>query len=163
MRATFVFANVSIAALAYVGSACAEDGTVDLAVTTVRVLSTIEMGDSTFYSGGGTGALSVTRASGPPFVADTAAGTQCVQHSRKTPTGFELEANCVAAFSSGESLWIRFRRKSGDLAGGTSASGIEEIIGGTGKFAGISGECDYRVDNLPNQWNVSFGKCRWHR
>jgi hypothetical protein len=163
MRKEIAFPCLSIALLACASAARAEDGTVDLALTTQRSLSTIEMGDTTYYSGGGTGTLAVTRASGPPFETDSAAGSQCVQHSRKSAGGFELESQCVSTFTGGDSVWIRFRRKSGDLAQGTSGRGVEDIIGGTGKFAGISGECDYKVDNLPNQWNIAFSKCRWHR
>jgi hypothetical protein len=86
---------------------------------------------------------------------------QCARFSRKTPTSFELEADCVATFTPDETLQLLFKRRTGDVVAGTSGDGTLQLSGGTGRFAGVSGQCKYKVENLPGNWNVTNSKCQW--
>jgi hypothetical protein len=58
-------------------------------------------------------------------------------------------------------LQLLFKRRSGDLAAGTSGEGTLQLTGDNGRFAGVSGQCEYRVDNLSGNWNVTVAKCNW--
>jgi hypothetical protein len=73
-----------------------------------------------------------------------------------------LEADGVATFSSEDTLLLLFKRQSGDLAAGTSGEGTLHLAGGSGRFAGVNGQCKYKVDNLPGNWNVTIAKCEWN-
>ena len=42
-----------------------------------------------------------------------------------------------------KTLQLLFKRRSGDLAAGTSGEGVLHLTGGAGRFAGVSGECKY--------------------
>ena len=44
-----------------------------------------------------------------------------------------------------------------------SGDGISEIVGGTGRFAGITGTCRYRVDFLQNKAVVDRKICEWKK
>ena len=38
-----------------------------------------------------------------------------------------------------------------------------DLVGGTGKYAAISGTCEYDVDYLEGKWLVLMADCTWHR
>jgi hypothetical protein len=139
----------------------AENGTVDVLISTVSVVTSVPMGDTTVTARSGTGTLTFIRSSGAPFV-DGASGTaQFASFSKKTPSGFELEADGLATFSSADSLLLLFKRRSGNLAAGTSGEGTLQLSGGTGRYAGINGQCKYKVENLSSNWQVTIAKCQW--
>ena len=57
-------------------------------------------------------------------------------------------------------LLLLFKRQSGDLAPGTSGEGTLYLTGGSGRFAGVNGQCQYKMDDLSGDWNV-IAKCQW--
>jgi len=144
-------------------AARADEGSFDLLLVGQRNLTVISVGDATISAGGAAGVATIVRSSGAPFAADANASVQCVNHSRKAPAGFELEADCVALFSAEDTIDFHFTRRTGDLTAGTSGGGAETLTDGTGRFAGVKGDCTYQVDNLANHWNVTRSKCSWHR
>ena len=46
---------------------------------------------------------------------------------------------------------------------GGGGGGRQEIAGGTGKYAGITGSCEYFVDYLPDNKLVTRSTCQWQR
>ena len=48
------------------------------------------------------------------------------------------------------------------LVGG-GGKGTQTLIGGTGKYAGITGTCEYTVEYLPDNRIVTQGSCDWQR
>jgi len=152
---------VTIIGLSFPVFCHADRGTADLISVAVSVSSSVQMGDTTVTARGGTGALTVTRGGGP-FLEGTSASVQFVSFSKKTTSGFELEADGLATFSSDDTLQLLFKRRTGDLAAGTSGDGVLHLTGGSGRFAGIKGECKYKVENLSGTWNVTTAKCNWH-
>ena len=139
----------------------AESGTVDIVLSAISNVYAVQMGDTTVTARGGNGTVTFVRSSGAPFVEGASATVQYAGFSKKTPSGFELEADGVATFSSEDTLLLLFERRSGELAAGTSGEGALHLTGGTGHFAGVSGQCKYKVDNLPGNWNVTIAKCQW--
>jgi hypothetical protein len=163
MNKNYPFACLVAAGLLSLGSApCrAETGTADIVLAAISNVYTVQMADTTVTARGGNGTVTVVRSSGAPFVEGASATVQYASFSKKTPSGFELEADGVATFSSEDTLLLLFKRQSGDLAAGTSGEGTLYLTGGSGHFAGVDGQCKYKVDNLPGNWNVTIAKCEW--
>ena len=137
----------------------AENGTVDLVLTTTAKAFAVEMGESTVTASGGNGTLKITRSSGRSFVEGASATVQYVSFSKTQPSGLELEADGVATFSEEDTLLLLFQRRSDDP--GTSGEGNMQFAGGTGRFAGISGQCRYKMDRVSDGANVTVAKCQW--
>jgi hypothetical protein len=153
---------VSVCLIAPVSSR-ADGGTVELLLSGVRNISAIAMGDTTVTAGGASGTITSVRSSGGPFVEGVSGTVQCATFAKKSPSGFDLEANCAATFSPGDTVLFLFKRKSGDLVAGSSGEGTEQIMGGTGRFAGVSGQCKYKVGNFSGNWSVTTSKCQWQQ
>ncbi len=158
-----VSASSIAVSVAFPAASYAENGTVDVLVSTVSVLTSIPMGDTIVTARSGNGTITFIRSSGSPFVEGASGAAQFASFSKKSPSAFELEADGLATFSSEDTLQLLFRRRTGELAAGTSGEGTLQFLGGTGRFAGINGECKYKVDNLSGNWQVTAGKCRWTR
>ena len=71
----------------------------------------------------------------------------------------ELEADGVATFSEEDTLLLLFRRRAEDP--GTSGEGNLQLTGGTGHFAGISGNCRYKMDPAAGDEDLTVAKCQW--
>jgi len=140
----------------------ADTGTVELVLAAISNVYSVQMDDTTVTARGGNGTVTFVHSSGSPFVEGASATVQFASFSKKTPSGFDLEADGVATFISGDTLLLIFKRQSGDLAAGTSGEGTLRLAGGSGRFAGVSGDCSYKVDNLPGNWNVTVAKCEWN-
>ena len=136
----------------------AESGTVDIVLSAISNAYAVEMGDTTVTASGGNGTLTFIHSSGRPFVEGAAASVQYASFSKKTPSGLELEADGVATFSSEDTLLLLFERRSDDL--GTAGEGTLHLTGGSGRFAGVDGQCRYKMDNVPGDWNV-VARCQW--
>jgi hypothetical protein len=70
----------------------------------------------------------------------------------------EFEADGVATFSNEDTLLLLFERHAQDP--GSAEEGHLRLTGGTGSFAGIEGQCNYRMNNGARVWSV-FAKCEW--
>lgn len=149
------------AGLCFIGSvpSHAESGTVDIVLSANSNAYAVQMGDTIVTARGGNGTVTFFHSSGPPFVEGASATVQYAGFSKKTPSGLELEADGVATFSSEDILLLLFERRSGDL--GTSGEGTLHLMGGNGRFAGVNGQCRYKMDDLPGEWNVTSAKCQW--
>jgi hypothetical protein len=142
----------------------AESGTVDLLLSGVATLSSAKIGDTIVTARGSNGTVTTIKSSGDgPFVEGASATVQCATFSKKSSATFELEGYCAATFSAQDSISLLFKRKTGDVVEGSSGDGVQQFANGTGRFAGITGECKYGVNNLAANWNVTLSKCRWNR
>ena len=155
-----------LAVSAVVWSLCAvpshaDSGTTDIVLSAMSTVASVQMGETTVTARGGSGTITFIRSSGGPFVEGASANVQFASFSKKTPTGFELEADGVATFVSQDTLQLLFKRRSGDLAAGTSGEGVLQFTGGTGRFSGVIGQCKYKVENLSGNWGVTIAKCSW--
>ena len=136
----------------------AETGTVDIVLSAISKAYVVQMGDTTVTARGGNGTLTFIRSSGRPFVEGASATVQYASFSKSTPSGLELEADAVATFSPEDTLLLLFERRSDDP--GTSGEGTLRLTGGSGRFDGINGQCKYKMDDLPGNWNVT-ANCQW--
>ena len=56
------------------------------------------------------------------------------------------------------------RRHGGDTEAGGGGTGVWKFLGGTGKYAGVAGTCEYSVEYLAENWTVNTARhCKWHR
>jgi hypothetical protein len=136
----------------------AEPGTVDIVLSVTSHVYAVQMGDTTVEARGGNGTVTFIRSSGRPFVEGASGTVQYASFSKETPSGFQLEADGVATFSLEDTLLLLFERRSYDP--GTSGEGTVRLTGGSGRFAGVNGQCKYKMDDLPGDWNV-IAKCQW--
>jgi hypothetical protein len=146
------------AGMACMGDARAASGTVELLLTATSEVHAVEMGETLVTATGGTGRLTVSHSSGRPFVDDTRAEFRFAGFARATPSGRELEADALVAFGAADTLMLVFERHASDP--GAQDEGRLHLAGGSGRFAGVTGECRYRLDEPPGQWNVT-ATCDW--
>ena len=72
----------------------------------------------------------------------------------------ELEAFCESIdLETGDKTFAYNIRKEGTADSGSKGKGKQTIVGGTGKYKGIRGECNYTVKYLPNNKLTTVGKC----
>lgn len=159
----FAVPGLAVVALVMSDLAHAESGTVEFLASAVSVLNSVQMGDTTVTASTSTGTITTVRSSGGAFPEGASGNVQCARFSRKSASGFELEADCAATYPSGDAITLLFKRKTGDIVPGSSGEGTLQITGVSGQVAGVTGQCKYRVENLQANWNVTVAKCQWSR
>jgi hypothetical protein len=137
----------------------AQSGTMDLILSAAANVYAVQMGDTTVMAEGGNGTVAIVHSSGRPFVEGARATLQFAGFSKQTPSGLDLEADALATFAPDDTLLLLFTHRSGDP--GPPDEGTVELAGGSGRFAGVSGQCKYRMDDRPGEWHVTIAKCPW--
>jgi len=61
--------------------------------------------------------------------------------------------------SGGDTISLSGHRGAGEVQEGGGGDGKLTLVSGTGKFAGISGQCVYNVSWLPDQWISVESNC----
>ncbi len=158
--------RISIAAVMLIGLWCTtvtadETGTIELVTTFERDFVTIEHAGHAVTGGSLRGTTTVTRSDGGPFVEGETNLVVCIFYGTMTDTGINLEAPCTNTDSSGDTWFWTARRTAGDTHVG--GEGRRELLGGTGKYAGVSGACAYSTRYMEDNWIVSQSRCEWHR
>ena len=87
----------------------------------------------------------------------------CAVYVKKSDAGMDLEAPCALTGASGDKTFQLAKRSAGDTAAGGGGDGLLQIVGGSGKFAGITGSCTYTVDYLADNRGVSIATCEWQK
>ena len=64
---------------------------------------------------------------------------------------------------AGDRLYSVGIREQGTIEAGGAGGGRSELRGGTGKYAGIEGQCTYETQYLDGGWVVVLGACEWSR
>jgi hypothetical protein len=136
----------------------ADRGTVDLVLSVKPNVYAVQMGDTTVTASGGSGTLTFVHSSGRPFQEGASAPVQYASFSKYTPSGLELEADGVATFTPDDTLLLLFERRPDNP--GASGEGSLRLVSGTGRFAGIDGQCTYKAQDHPDDWNV-VANCQW--
>ncbi len=150
--------------LTAIQAAVAEDGgSITIIYSYERDYTAIEHAGGQVTGGTLTGTSTVLQSSGAPFVEGSVSAAACIVYSRKTEAGIDLEAPCTSTDADGDSLFLVSRRKAGDIQDGGGGAGHSEIVGGTGKYAGISGSCTYDAKYLPNNHSTTIRRCDWER
>ena len=87
----------------------------------------------------------------------------CVVLARQSESGLQLEAPCTMTFGSEDQMFILAHRELGEVGEGGAGAGSVEILGGTGKFEGVGGECSYQADYLQGELVVNTSNCSWEK
>lgn len=65
-------------------------------------------------------------------------------------------------YSAGDKLFTLSKRTLGDTGGaGQGGEGHLQLLGGSGKFADVTGSCSYEVEYLEDSWLVLMAECEW--
>ena len=161
IAATFI---AVLSSLLVAEGAIAESGMYDSINGFVNNYASFEHADQTTIIGGpANGVATIFDSSGGPFVKGTSSVIDCMTFAKKSAAGMDLEAPCTINDSSGDKNFIVYRRKAGDVSAGGGGQGTIQILGGTGKFAGVTGACTYTVAFFPGNRGVTTQKCRWQK
>lgn len=140
--------------------ALAENGTFQFIGSTYADITSLQMGDTVFAVAAGAGTFTILKSSSKPLDEGTSAPIKWARYSRKSPSAFELEANCIAAVAQDDSIFLTFKRKTGDIVAGTGGVGTLSLAG-SGRYAKLTGQCQYQTQNYPDKWNITRGTCEW--
>ena len=139
----------------------AEGGSFSFVQMGTPAYNTLEHPGIVFTVGPLYGAAAVITSDGGPFGEGDIYSSSCVVWAVRSEDGLELEAPCTFTDPSGDVWYSIAIRKVGDTGAGSSGDGVHEIIGGTGRFEGITGQCPYTVEYLPGNELVVQGECGW--
>ncbi len=153
-----------IASAAIVGVVCAariavagESGSFDLLESYVHDYTVMEHRGTAITGGPLHGTATIVRSGAGPFAQGSRHSAKCLVYAKESAGGADLEAPCVFADSSGDKWYMLVKESD---AGG---KGNQRIVGGTGKFAGVAGNCSYELGNLPDKWLVVASTCAWQK
>ena len=138
-----------------------ESGTFTIVGSFQHSYVTIEHPDESFTGGALNGTLTFLDSSGAPFVDGANGKIECLLFSRSSDDGIALQAPCVSTDSEGDMLYAMSRREQGTIESG--GGGRWELLGGTGKYQGITGSCTYETQYMEDNWAVSLGQCTWSK
>lgn len=125
--------------------------------------TTLEHAGQTVTGGAMQGTSTIFESDGGPFVEDTNSFTVCIVYSKKSDVGQVLEAPCAFTDDSGDKWFSLSKRAMGDIATvGSGGEGRQEILGGTGKYEGVTGSCTYTIAYRANNKAVVRRNCMWH-
>ncbi len=125
---------------------------------------TIDHGGRTFTGGVITGTGTVIESSGGPFMAGSNRYSECLVFSSSVDGTLSLlEAPCTDTDASGDILYSRAVRKQGEVVAGGGGQGVWELLGGTGKYAGVTGTCSYETEYLEGSVIVTIADCTWSK
>jgi len=141
----------------------ADSGTYESVTSLVTNYIKSERGDETVTGGSSSGTTTFTKSSGGMFSEGSSSLFDCIIFAKRSASGIDLEAPCTQTDPSGDKLFSIAKRRTGDVTSGTSGEGTSELTGGTGKFAGLTGKCNYKVDYLAGNRLVSIARCQWQK
>ncbi len=136
-----------------------EMNTIELVTTYKRDYVTIEHAGQEVTGGSLRGTTTVTRSDVSPFVEGESSLITCIFYGTATDTGIDLEAPCTNTDTSGDKWFWLAKRSAGDTQVG--GEGRRELLGGTGKYKGVSGSCTYSTHYMADNWIVSRSRCKW--
>ena len=140
-----------------------ESGSFSTSGDYVRDYTTIEHADGKVTAGAVIGTTRTIRSSGGPFEEGRTGYSTCLVHAKVSQEDIDIESNCTTTDTDGDNWFVRGKRTGGTLREGGGGEGHYDLIGGTGKYAGVSGQCTYTTRYLPGVHAVSDMQCNWTR
>tara|TARA_S200000501_G_C20552265_1_gene624952 strand:- start:255 stop:746 length:492 start_codon:yes stop_codon:yes gene_type:complete len=142
----------------------AEKGSYDIVYVGSHNLNSVSTNDGSVTGGMLDGIFTVTKSTGSLYKVGDNAKSTCIILSKKNnnKNNSQLEAFCETVdINSGDKSFTYNVRKEGTVQAGSEGKGKQTIIGGTGKFKGISGLCNYTVKYLPDNKLTTVGTCEY--
>jgi hypothetical protein len=153
----------AIPALLAAPMARAESGTYQALYAFVTNYAKLEQPGRTITAGSISGTQTLLKSSGAPFAEGSNNVTDCLVYAKRTDSSIDVEAYCTSTFPSGDKMFTVSQRKSGDMNVGGGGAGKVQILGGTGSYAGVTGDCAYTTSYLPGNHVVNRLDCRWQK
>ena len=156
-------AIVAVLALAAQVAVADDSGTFRMARSYRHSYVTIDHVTESYTGGALTGTVTIVGSSGTPFVVGTHSNSTCLAFARRSAGGITLEAPCVDVDGSGDRLYSVGRRNQGTIGAGGAGGGRWVLLGGTGKYEGITGSCTYETQYLGSDRVAGTADCTWSR
>lgn len=160
--AAAAFAAMSVLCAAHTAMAD-ERGSFTALASLVTDYTMIEHPGGTIVGGASAGTNTILESSGGLFAAGEHSSVTCVVYGKRSAAGLELEAPCISTTAAGDKLYSISMRSAGGVAEGAGGAGSLELLGGTGKFAGVTGTCTYQTAYLAEGRVVTMSDCKWQR
>ena len=157
----FIF-SFSILFFVLIFNAFCEEGSYEYSNVGSHNLAKVNTLDGTVTGGKLEGISIVIKSKGKLYQVGQNSETTCIILSKKESKSKNsaLEAFCESTdLETGDKTFAYNIRKEGTADTGSKGRGKQTIIGGTGKYKGISGECNYTVKYLPNNKLATVGTC----
>ena len=145
------------------GALAQDSGTFHVIVVFTHDYTSIEHATATVFGGPLQGVSVVLENSGGPWVAGAKSRHACLLFGQRRVEGVDLKVPCTDTDAAGDQWFTLSRRRAGDVDEGGGGDGMLELMGGTGKYAGITGNCSYTVEYLPDDWASLGMHCKWNR
>ena len=158
----FVLGNLCAVQMA-VADHHAKSGSFEYVLSAITNFTAVEQLDHVVRAGKLDGTVTIIKSSGGPFEVGSSSTILGLLYLKKSAAGIDLESPGTFTDSSGDKWYSVARRSAGDQAVGGGGAGRQEIAGGTGKYEGITGACEYIVDYLPDNKIVTQSTCQWER
>lgn len=162
-RMTAAAAVVALLIMAAHTAAADESGTFFMLRSYQHSYITIEHGDESYTGGTLHGTQTVLDSSGGPFADGMHSTSECLVFAHSSDAGIALEAPCMNTDTDGDILYSTAVRGHGTVGTGGGGAGRWDLHGGTGKYQGITGNCDYQTQYLEGDMVVTTGECTWSR
>ena len=141
-----------------------EEGSYEYSYVGSHNLAKVNTPDGTITGGKLEGISIIMKNNGNLYQVGQNSINNCIILSKKDNknTNSSLEAYCeTTSLESGDKTFSYNIRKEGNVDSGSKGRGKQTIIGGTGKYDGISGECNYIVKYLPDNKLTTVGTCNY--
>jgi len=161
-RLTGAAAVAALLVVAAHTAAADESGTFFMLRSYAHSYITVEHADESYTGGILRGTQTILDSSGGPFADGMNSTSDCLVFSRSSDAGIALEAPCVNTDGDGDVLYSTALREQGTIGTG-GGTGRWELRGGTGKYQGITGVCDYQTQYLEGNRAVTAGECTWSK
>jgi len=153
--------SIIVISLVVTGTAMAESGSYESVGSFAPNYTKLEFPGQLITGGALQGAAQIVRSTGGLFAEGSNALFECIVFAKKSDAGMDLESPCIMTDTSGDKLFYVSKRKAGDMS--TGGEGRQEYMGGTGKFAGITGGCSYTTDYVSSNRAITHQKCHWQK
>lgn len=98
-----------------------------------------------------------THGSGSASIPNGESIQNCMIRVVRAGESTDVVANCTFTDKDGDVRYGLSERKQGDLSAG--GKGKTRFLGGTGKYKGVTGSCEYTSKYLPENWLVVESEC----
>ena len=146
----------------FILNAFSEEGSYEYSYVGSHNLAKVNTLNATITGGKLEGISIIIKSKGDLYQVGQNSENTCIILSKKEKMSknSELEAFCESIdLETGDKTFAYNIRKEGTADTGSKGRGKQTIIGGTGKYKGISGECNYTVKYLPNNKLATVGTC----
>ena len=127
----------------------------------------IQHSSTTFTAGSLEGGYTVSRSYGALFPKGQVFLESCVVFSERSTGDLSAKGLCrftEAQEDGGDELFAVATREQGDLVDANSGGmGHMDLVGGTGKYATITGHCSYETRYLSTSTAVAVADCTWSK